>query len=66
MMHFLQQGHTYSNKATPPNSVIPYGQAFKYISLWETYLLKSLQSPLLCVFTAACVYLTSGSLLGIA
>ena len=22
--HFLQQGHTYSNKATPPNSVIPY------------------------------------------
>ena len=24
MAHFLQQGHTYSNKATPPNSVTPY------------------------------------------
>ena len=22
--HFLQQGHTYSNKATPPNSATPY------------------------------------------
>ena len=28
-MYFLQQGHTYSNKATPPNNAIPYGQAFK-------------------------------------
>ena len=38
--HFLQQGHTYSNKTTPPNSAIPYGQAFKHLSLWELYLFK--------------------------
>ena len=25
--HFLQQGHTYSNKAIPPNSAIPHGQS---------------------------------------
>jgi hypothetical protein len=25
--HFLQQGHSYSKKATAPNSVTPYGQA---------------------------------------
>ena len=30
---FFQQGHAYSNKATPPNSVTPYGQAFKHVSL---------------------------------
>ena len=24
MTHFLQQGHTHSNKATPPKSVTPY------------------------------------------
>ena len=24
MTPFLQQGHTYSNQATPPNSAIPY------------------------------------------
>jgi hypothetical protein len=24
MTYFLQQDHTYSNKATPPNSAIPY------------------------------------------
>ena len=23
--HFLQQGHTYSDKTTPPNSATPYG-----------------------------------------
>ena len=26
--HFLQQSHTSSNKATPPNSATPYGQAY--------------------------------------
>ena len=26
--HFLQQGHTHSNKATPPKSAIPIGQAY--------------------------------------
>ena len=29
MTYFLQQGHTSSNKATSPNSVILYGQTFK-------------------------------------
>jgi hypothetical protein len=24
--HFLQQGHTYSNKATPPNSATPWAK----------------------------------------
>ena len=26
MTHFLQQGHTYSNKATPPNSTTPWAK----------------------------------------
>ena len=30
----LQQGHTSSNKATPPSSATSYGQAFKHMSLW--------------------------------
>ena len=30
MIHFLQEGHIYANKATPPNSATPYGQAFKH------------------------------------
>ena len=25
MTHFFHQGHTYSNKGTPPNSAAPYG-----------------------------------------
>ena len=25
VIHFLQQDHTYSNKATPPNSATPHG-----------------------------------------
>jgi hypothetical protein len=25
MTHFLQQGHTHSNKTTPPNDATPYG-----------------------------------------
>jgi hypothetical protein len=29
MAHFLQQGHTYSNKATPPNSATPWPSIFK-------------------------------------
>jgi hypothetical protein len=29
MTHFLQQGHTYSNKATPPNSVTSYGPSIQ-------------------------------------
>ena len=27
--HFLQLGHTYSNRATPPNSGIPYGPSIQ-------------------------------------
>ena len=27
--HFLQQGHTYSNNATPPNSAPPYGRSIE-------------------------------------
>jgi hypothetical protein len=30
--HFLQQSHTYSDKATPPNSVTPW------VMLWEAAL----------------------------
>jgi hypothetical protein len=26
VMNFLQQGHTHSNKATPPSSITSYGQ----------------------------------------
>ena len=36
--HFLQEGHTYSNKAT--HSAIPWGQAFNHKSLWEWNLFK--------------------------
>jgi hypothetical protein len=25
VIHFLKQDHTYSNKATPPNNITPYG-----------------------------------------
>jgi hypothetical protein len=42
--HFLQQGHTYSNKATPPNNATPCGQAFKLINLWGPYV----SSPHVC------------------
>lgn len=31
--YFFQQSHTYSNKSTPPNSAIPYGQTLKHIGL---------------------------------
>jgi hypothetical protein len=27
--YFLQQGHTYSNKAIPPNSATPWGKRFQ-------------------------------------
>jgi len=37
--HLLQQGHT-SNKATPPNSATPYGQAFKHMYLSGPNLFK--------------------------
>ena len=33
MTHFLQQGHTCSNKVTPPNSATPYSQLFKHTSM---------------------------------
>ena len=40
--HFLQQGHTYSNKATPPNSATPCDKYFQttifgILDLQETY-----------------------------
>jgi hypothetical protein len=38
--YFLQQGHTYSNKATLPSSATPYGQAFKLINLQGSFLFK--------------------------
>ena len=34
MTDFLQQGHTPSNKAIPPNSATPYESAFNAVSLW--------------------------------
>jgi hypothetical protein len=40
VLHFLQQGHTYSNKATPPNNAIPYSQAFKHMNHWRPKLFK--------------------------
>ena len=34
--HFLQKGHTYSNKATPPNSATPFvGHSFQTITTSE-------------------------------
>jgi hypothetical protein len=38
--HFLQQGHSHSNKAIPPNSTVPYGVTIKHMSLWRPYLFK--------------------------
>jgi hypothetical protein len=39
MTHFFQQGHTFSNKATPPDSAIPYGTSI-HMSLWRPCLFK--------------------------
>lgn len=33
MSHFLQRAHSYSNKATTPESATPYDQALKHESL---------------------------------
>lgn len=38
--HFFQQGHKYSNNATPPSSAAPMGQSLKHISLWQSFLFK--------------------------
>ena len=44
--YLLQQGHTYSNKALPPNKPLPIHQAFKHMSsLWRPFLLKPPQMP---------------------
>jgi hypothetical protein len=32
MTYFLQQGHTYSNKATPPNNDIPWAKHIQTIT----------------------------------
>lgn len=29
VIHLLQQGHTYTSKATPPNDAFPYGQGIQ-------------------------------------
>jgi hypothetical protein len=42
MTHFLQQGYTYSKKATPPNNVLP-------TSLWEPFSLKPPHSLLIII-----------------
>jgi hypothetical protein len=44
--HFLQQGHTYSNKAHLLVEPLPMGQAFKHRSPWEPFLLKAPQSAI--------------------
>lgn len=44
---YLQEGYSYSNKATPPNSAT-MGQAFKHISLWGWNWFKPLQYT--CVY----------------
>ena len=43
MTYFLQQGHTYSNEATPPNSVTPYGPS---IQAHESMGVKSIQTTI--------------------
>ena len=35
--HFLQQGHTYSNKAKPPNNAIPNGASIKKTWLYVNH-----------------------------
>ena len=46
VMHFLQQGHTYSSKATPPNSVTSCGSS---IQTCESVSAKSIQTTTLPV-----------------
>ena len=41
--HFFQQGHTYSNKAIPPNSATPYGPS---IQIHESMGLYHFEQPL--------------------
>jgi hypothetical protein len=33
--HFLQQGHTYSNKAKPPNSATPWAKHIQTTTVWK-------------------------------
>jgi hypothetical protein len=35
VMHFLQQDHTYSNKATPPNRATPWAKHIQTITKRE-------------------------------
>jgi hypothetical protein len=42
--------HTSSNKAKPPDSVIPYRQAFKHMNLWEPYLFKLPHKHVVVIF----------------
>jgi hypothetical protein len=37
VIDFLQQGHTYSNKATPPNSVTPWAKHIQTTTLIKTF-----------------------------
>ena len=43
--HFLQQGHTSSNNATPPNSVTPHGQVLRHTNLWGPNLFRPPHHP---------------------
>jgi hypothetical protein len=52
--HFLQQGHTYSNKTTPPIVPLYMGQAFKYMSPWGPFLFKP---PRTYIHTHICAYI---------
>jgi hypothetical protein len=45
VIYFLQQGHNYSNKATPSNNATPYGSRFTHMSLWGPFLFKPPQPP---------------------
>ena len=57
--HSLQQGHIYSNKATPYNSAIPYGQASKHINLWGPSIpIKLAQFPFLSTYISWCLFLS--------
>lgn len=42
VIHFLQQGSV--PPKPPPNNSLNWDQVFKYLSLWGTFLFKSLQS----------------------
>jgi hypothetical protein len=57
MEHLLQQGHTHSNKATPPNSATPWVNHIKTMTLCNVFLVKTLISSQGCSGLLLCLVL---------